>query len=88
VYAIGDVTGIPLKMGKPLPKAGVFAELEAKVVAHNIILDITGGGETESFSSRGVEGTSVRRRSGFVRRQWAARPVPASLCAPHIYRNI
>ena len=25
VYAIGDATGIPLSIGKPLPKAGVFA---------------------------------------------------------------
>ena len=45
VYAIGDVTGIPLKMGKPLPMAGVFAEREAEVVAHNIARDITGKGE-------------------------------------------
>ena len=35
VYAIGDVTGIPLAIGKPLPKAGVFAHGEAEVVAHN-----------------------------------------------------
>jgi len=25
VYALGDVVSIPLKLGKPLPKAGVFA---------------------------------------------------------------
>lgn len=36
VYAIGDVTGIPLAMGKPLPKAGVFAHAQAEVVAENI----------------------------------------------------
>jgi sulfide:quinone oxidoreductase len=36
VYAIGDIVTIPLSMGKPLPKAGVFADAEATVVARNI----------------------------------------------------
>jgi sulfide:quinone oxidoreductase len=36
VYAIGDIVTIPLLMGKPLPKAGVFAHAEATVVARNI----------------------------------------------------
>jgi sulfide:quinone oxidoreductase len=37
VYAIGDVTGILLaSIGRPLPKAGVFAHKQAEVVAHNI----------------------------------------------------
>ena len=54
VYAIGDVTGIPLKMGKPLPKAGVFAERQAKIVAHNIVHTITGTGELVSFDGHGA----------------------------------
>ena len=53
VYAIGDVTGIPLKMGKPLPKAGVFAERQAKVVAHNIVHTITGKDEPVAFDGHG-----------------------------------
>jgi sulfide:quinone oxidoreductase len=36
VHAIGDVTMIPLTMGKPLPRAGVFAHHQAEVVARNI----------------------------------------------------
>ncbi|MDX1437034.1 MAG: FAD/NAD(P)-binding oxidoreductase [Anaerolineales bacterium] len=36
VYAIGDVTTIPMANGKPLPKAGVFAEGEGLVVAERI----------------------------------------------------
>ena len=40
VFAIGDVTGIPLKIGKPLPKAGVFAHGQAEVVARNIAAEI------------------------------------------------
>lgn len=53
VYAIGDVTGIPLKMGKPLPMAGVFAERQAKVVARNIAASITGRGEPAQFDGHG-----------------------------------
>ena len=47
VYAIGDVTKITLPNGKPLPKAGVFAHAEAKVVAQNIAATIL---KTESCS--------------------------------------
>ena len=36
VYAIEDVTTIRLPNGKALPKAGVFAHAEAKVVAQRI----------------------------------------------------
>jgi sulfide:quinone oxidoreductase len=53
VYAIGDVTGIPLAMGKPLPKAGVFAHAEAEVVAHNIASAWMGRGARRTFSGVG-----------------------------------
>jgi sulfide:quinone oxidoreductase len=53
VYAIGDVTGIPLAMGKPLPKAGVFAHAEAEVVAHNIASAWMGRGARRTFSGDG-----------------------------------
>lgn len=53
VYAIGDVTGIPLAMGKPLPKAGVFAHGEAEVVANNLIHEITGKGTPMVFDGHG-----------------------------------
>lgn len=77
VYAIGDVTGIPLKMGKPLPKAGVFAEREAAVVAHNIIHDITGIGEPETFDGHGecfIE--TGGGKAGFGRGNFYAEPAP------------
>ena len=44
VYALGDMTTIPLISGMPLPKAGVFAHGQAQVVARNIVADIQGGG--------------------------------------------
>jgi len=53
VYAIGDVNGIMLSIGKPLPKAGVFAHGEAEVVANNIAYEITGNGTPRKFEGGG-----------------------------------
>ena len=44
VYPIGDLTGIPLAIGMPLPKAGVFAHHQAEAVAQTIASEITGNG--------------------------------------------
>ncbi|MGK2963324.1 MAG: NAD(P)/FAD-dependent oxidoreductase [Gemmatimonadaceae bacterium] len=53
VYAIGDVTSVPLTMGKPLPKAGVFAHAQAEVVAANIASNWTGSGNVRKFDGHG-----------------------------------
>jgi sulfide:quinone oxidoreductase len=53
VYAIGDVVSIPLKLGKPLPKAGVFAHGEAEVVAKNIAATIAGEDAAARFNGHG-----------------------------------
>ncbi len=77
VYAIGDVTTIPLRLGKPLPKAGVFAHAEALVVATNIARSITGKGRPASFEGRGQcfvetgDGKAAMARGDFY-----AEPVP------------
>jgi len=42
VFAIGDAVSITLDSGKHLSKAGVFAHLEAEVVAENIAAEING----------------------------------------------
>ncbi len=54
VWAIGDVTSIPLKMGRPLPKAGVFAGRQAEVVAKNIASAWRGQAATDSFDGHGM----------------------------------
>ncbi len=54
VFAIGDVISIPLTLGKPLPKAGVFAHGEAQVVAKNIASRILGRDATERFTGHGA----------------------------------
>lgn len=54
VWAIGDVTAIPLKMGRPLPKAGVFAHGQAEVVAQNIAAVWSGHQATARFDGHGM----------------------------------
>ncbi len=54
VYAIGDVTQIPLASGLMLPKAGVFAQGEAEVVARNIAAEIKGEEERWAFGGEGA----------------------------------
>lgn len=53
VFAIGDVTHIALPDGMSLPKAGVFAQSEAEVVARNIAARILGQAKRERFDGKG-----------------------------------
>ena len=53
VYAIGDNTQIPLSIGKPLPRAGVFAHAEGVVVADNIAASIEGRSPSARFDGHG-----------------------------------
>lgn len=54
VYAVGDATLIPLAMGKPLPRAGVFAHGQAEVVAHNIARVVEGREPAKRFDGHGA----------------------------------
>lgn len=53
VFAIGDVTTVPLAMGKPLPKAGVFAHAQAEVVADNLAAEWAGRASRRRFDGYG-----------------------------------
>ncbi len=53
VFAIGDVVTVPLAMGKPLPKAGVFAHGQAEVVAANIARAWLSRGTERAFDGYG-----------------------------------
>ncbi|MBF8268011.1 MAG: pyridine nucleotide-disulfide oxidoreductase [Dehalococcoidia bacterium] len=78
VYAIGDVTGIPLSMGLPLPKAGVFAHHEGEAVAKSIAAQVLGGGEPGSFDGHGECFIEVGGgRAGLGRGNFYAEPRPA-----------
>ncbi|MCC5925644.1 MAG: NAD(P)/FAD-dependent oxidoreductase [Bacteroidetes bacterium] len=53
VYAIGDITTITLGESTQLPKAGVFAQHQAQVVAHNIVREIYGKSADKLFKAEG-----------------------------------
>jgi sulfide:quinone oxidoreductase len=77
VYAIGDVTTVPLAMGKPLPKAGVFAHRQGEVVAQNIAALWTGSGARRTFDGHGecfIE--TGDGRAGFGAGNFYAEPLP------------
>ncbi len=77
IYAIGDVTAIPLAMEKPLPKAGVFAHFQADVVAHRIEAKINGLSPKKEFDGRG--GCFIELgdgRAGYASGDFYAEPRP------------
>jgi len=53
VYAVGDVAMMKLPNGNPHPKAGIFAEAQALVVARNLTASISGGAPA-TYPGRGV----------------------------------
>lgn len=53
VWAIGDNTQIVLPIGKPLPRAGVFAHGQAHAVADQIVAAIDGRPTTATFNGHG-----------------------------------
>jgi sulfide:quinone oxidoreductase len=54
VFAIGDVTTIPVAGGKFLPKAGVFAHGHAEVVAKRITAELAGRPPSDAFDGKGA----------------------------------
>lgn len=78
VYAIGDVVSIPLTLGKPLPKAGVFAHAEADVVAENVAHAIAGEHQPARFDGHGECFIEVGGgKAGFGGGDFYAEPKPA-----------
>ena len=77
VFAIGDVTTIPLAMGKPLPKAGVFAHRQAEVVADNLVHAWTGRGQSREFDGQGECFLETGHgRAGFGAGNFYGEPLP------------
>ena len=77
VYAVGDMTAIPLVNGKMLPKAGVFAHGEAEVVARNIAAEISDGHTRWAFGGEGacfLETSSGK--AAYVKGNFFAEPEP------------
>lgn len=77
VYAIGDITTIMLPVGKPLPKAGVFAHYEADVVAENIAAEMRGKTPDHTFDGKGYCFLEIGSgRAGFASGDFYATPQP------------
>ncbi len=77
VFAIGDVTSIPLAMGKPLPRAGVFAHAQAEAVVKTIGRALTGRGKDGTFDGHGECFIEVGDgKAGFGKGNFYAEPRP------------
>ena len=81
VFAVGDCTALTIATGL-LPKAGVFAEAQGKVVARNIAAEIQGG-EAAEFDGHGYcfldygDGTA-----SYVKGDFFAEPKPKVAVSP------
>ena len=83
VYAIGDTAAVSLANGMLLPKAGVFAHEEGRVVARRIADAIAGRPASATFSGRG--GCFVEMGDGtaaYGSGEFLAQPAPHVTLAP------
>ncbi|MFZ2541551.1 MAG: FAD/NAD(P)-binding oxidoreductase [Gallionella sp.] len=90
VFAIGDITSIPLKMGRPLPKAGVFAHGQAEVVANNIAHAWTGRGAPRKFAGEGMCFIETgNARAGIGKGNFYAEPMPhMEMRGPNLFWHV
>ncbi len=78
VYAVGDVTEVLMADGRPLPKAGVFAEAEGEVAAEQIAARFAGREPEKAFTGEGHCYLEVGGGEAMVvRGRFLERPAPA-----------
>ena len=83
VYAIGDNVQMLLGIGKPLPRAGIFAHSQGKVVADNIVAAIHGKPSTARFDAHGGCFIEIGDgRAGYGSGDFYAEPSPAVRVRP------
>ncbi len=96
VYAIGDVTALPLANGQMLPKAGAFAQAQGEVVAARIASTFHGGQPTATFAGDGAcfletgGGMAAMVTGGFLADPPAVRltdPSPAHFAAKRAFER-
>lgn len=90
VFAIGDINSIPLKMGRPLPKAGIFAHGQAEVVANNIAHSWAGRGSPRKFVGEGMCFIETgNARAGIGKGNFYAEPMPqVAMHGPNLFWHI
>ncbi len=77
IFAVGDVTDIPLANQMALPKAGVLAEGQAKVVAAEIIAELAGRPAPPPYDGKGYCFVEVgEQRASMVVGDFLATPAP------------
>jgi sulfide:quinone oxidoreductase len=77
VYAVGDVTVIPMANKQPMPKAGVFAEREGEVAAERIAAKLDGRKLEATFDGVGFCFLEIGNEEAmFVRGHFLADPEP------------
>jgi sulfide:quinone oxidoreductase len=84
VFAIGDVTNIRLDQNISIPKAGIFAEGEAKVVSQQIINDITNKtAHTSKFDAKGFCFMEIgNKRAGYIEADFYNEAGPTTILEP------
>ena len=94
VYAIGDVTALPLANGQMLPKAGAFAQAQGEVA--RIAATLGGGQPTATFAGDGAcfletgGGMAAMVTGGFLADPPAVRltdPSPEHFAAKHAFER-
>jgi sulfide:quinone oxidoreductase len=89
VFAIGDVTHIPLANNMPLPKAGIFAEAEGVRVARAIAAELTGAPAPAAFDGRGHCFLEMGAEdAAMLRGDFFAEPAPAVQLMPPSAENL
>lgn len=77
VFAVGDVTLIPLSNGLPFPKAGVMAELQGARVGRAIAAELSGEEPPAPFDGSGFCPIEMGRdAAALVEGHWYAEPDP------------
>lgn len=77
VFAVGDCAATKIPKGALLPRAGILAEEQGKVVAENIVHEIEGTDESAKFNGQGVCYMEVgERKAAPVRANFFAQPSP------------
>jgi len=67
VYAIGDVTDIKVNDGVSVPKAGIFAENQAKIVCEQIINDVTDNFGISKYEGKGFCFMEIgNKKAGYI----------------------
>lgn len=83
VFAVGDVVEIPLANKMALPKAGVFAEAQARVAAACIAAEVGGAPVDTAFSGEGYCFIEVGGgQAAYVTGNFLAAPAPALRVTP------